>query len=42
MILISTVDGDEYADLLAESPVAGFLSKAALSVAGIRELLGSA
>ena len=42
MILISTEDADEYADLLVDSPVAGFLSKAALSGAGIRELLGLA
>jgi DNA-binding NarL/FixJ family response regulator len=42
LILISTEARDEYADLLAESPVAGFLSKTALSVAGIRELIGSA
>jgi DNA-binding NarL/FixJ family response regulator len=42
MILISTQAGDEYAELILESPVAGFLSKTALSVDGIRELMTSA
>jgi DNA-binding NarL/FixJ family response regulator len=41
MILISTEAGEEYAELVLESPVAGFLPKAALSVAGIRELMTS-
>jgi DNA-binding NarL/FixJ family response regulator len=41
MILISTQAGDEYADLISESPVAGFLSKSELSVDAIRQLMTS-
>src|SRR4051794_15687854 len=41
MILISTQSGDEYADLVSESPVAGFLPKSELSVVGIWELMTS-
>jgi hypothetical protein len=32
----------DYADLIAESPAAGFLSKAELPAAGIRRILGQA
>jgi len=39
LILISTHDGADYADLIAESPVIGFLPKAELSAAAIRRLL---
>jgi DNA-binding NarL/FixJ family response regulator len=41
VIMTSTGAEDDYADLIAESPVAGFLGKAELSVAGIRRILGS-
>ena len=41
MILISTESAEEYAELIVDAPVAGFLSKAALSVAEIRELIAS-
>jgi DNA-binding NarL/FixJ family response regulator len=41
MILISSAAEDDYAELIAESPVAGFLSKSALSVDRIRELMAS-
>jgi DNA-binding NarL/FixJ family response regulator len=41
LILISTHDGADYADLIAESPAAGFLPKAELSAAAIRRLLGA-
>jgi DNA-binding NarL/FixJ family response regulator len=40
MILISTHDERDYADLIAASPAVGFLSKSALSAAAIRDLLG--
>jgi CheY-like chemotaxis protein len=40
VILISTHDGDDFADLIAASPAAGFLSKAHLSAGAIRRLLG--
>jgi DNA-binding NarL/FixJ family response regulator len=40
MILISTHAEDDYAELIAASPAAGFLPKTALSVAAIRGLLG--
>lgn len=40
MIMISTHAETDYADLLAESPVAGFLPKAQLSGAAIRQILG--
>src|SRR3954447_6838383 len=41
MILISTESGDDYADLISGSPVAGFLPKSDLSVHAIRELMMS-
>jgi DNA-binding NarL/FixJ family response regulator len=41
MILISTQDEADYADLIAASPVIGFLAKATLSAAAIHELLAS-
>jgi DNA-binding NarL/FixJ family response regulator len=39
LIMISTDAEDDYADLLAESPALGFLSKAALSGPAIRRIL---
>jgi DNA-binding NarL/FixJ family response regulator len=39
LILISTHSGDDYADLISASPVAGFLAKTTLCAAGIRALL---
>ena len=39
LIMISTYAEADYADLLAESPVIGFLSKAALSGPAIRRIL---
>jgi len=39
LILISTHSEDDYADLIAASPVAGFLPKTALSAVAIRDLL---
>jgi DNA-binding NarL/FixJ family response regulator len=41
LILISTHDGADYADLIAESPATGFLPKAELSADAIRRLLDS-
>jgi DNA-binding NarL/FixJ family response regulator len=41
LILISTHAEEDYADLIAASPVMGFLSKAALSAGAIRDLLRS-
>jgi DNA-binding NarL/FixJ family response regulator len=41
LILISTHDGADYADLIAESPATGFLPKTELSAAAIRHLLGA-
>jgi DNA-binding NarL/FixJ family response regulator len=41
LIMISTHIGADYADLIAESPAAGFLPKAELSAAGIRRILGA-
>jgi len=41
VIMISTADESDYADLIAESPAAGFLPKAELSAAGIRRILAS-
>jgi DNA-binding NarL/FixJ family response regulator len=38
MILISTHSQDDFADLIAESPVAGFLPKAKLSAESIRHI----
>jgi CheY-like chemotaxis protein len=40
VIMISSDTEDDYADLVAESPAVGFLSKAELSADGIRRLLG--
>jgi CheY-like chemotaxis protein len=40
VILISTYAEQDYAELIAASPVVGFLSKSALSAAAIRRLLG--
>jgi DNA-binding NarL/FixJ family response regulator len=42
VILISTHAEEDFADLIAASPVAGFLSKAELSADTIRRLLGGA
>lgn len=39
MILISTNAETDYADLIATSPVIGFLSKSSLSASAIRDLL---
>jgi CheY-like chemotaxis protein len=39
IILISTHAEQDYADLIADSPVTGFLAKAALSAGAIRDLL---
>jgi DNA-binding NarL/FixJ family response regulator len=39
LIMISTYTEDDYADLLAESPVIGFLPKVTLSGTAIRQLL---
>jgi DNA-binding NarL/FixJ family response regulator len=41
MIMISTHAEQDYADLIAASPVIGFLSKATLSASAIRDLLSS-
>jgi DNA-binding NarL/FixJ family response regulator len=41
VILISTHREADYADLIAASPVLGFLPKSTLSAGAIRELLGS-
>ena len=41
VIMISTGAEADYADLIAESPVAGFLPKAELSAAGIWRILGA-
>jgi CheY-like chemotaxis protein len=40
MILISTQSEGDYADLIAATPVSGFLAKSALSARAIRELIG--
>jgi CheY-like chemotaxis protein len=40
MILISTHAEQDYADLIAASPVIGFLAKSALSAGAIHSLLG--
>jgi DNA-binding NarL/FixJ family response regulator len=42
VIMISTGAEVDYTDLMAESPVAGFLPKAELSAARIRRILGQA
>ncbi len=41
VILISTYAEEDFVDLIAASPAAGFLSKSNLSAHAIRELLGS-
>jgi DNA-binding NarL/FixJ family response regulator len=41
VILISTQAEEDYADLIAASPVLGFLSKSALSASAVRDLLES-
>ena len=41
MVLISTDSGDDHADLISATPVAGFLTKTALSVTRIRQLMTS-
>ena len=41
LIMISTHAGADYADLIAESPAAGFVPKAQLSGAAIRHILGT-
>ena len=41
LIMISTHAGADYADLIAESPAVGFLPKAKLSAAAIRQVLGA-
>jgi CheY-like chemotaxis protein len=40
VILVSTHAEEDYAELISESPVAGFLAKTRLSVPAIRDLLG--
>jgi hypothetical protein len=40
--LISTHAREDYADLIAESPAAGFMAKAELSAAAIHRVLGAA
>ena len=42
LMMISTHAGADYADLIAESPAVGFLAKAELSAAAIRQILGTA
>ena len=42
VIMTSASAEVDYADLIAESPVAGFLPKAEVSAAGIRRILGQA
>ncbi len=42
MILISTHAESDFADLIADSPVSGFLPKFAFSTEAVRELVGSA
>ena len=42
VILISTHDDSEYADLIAASPAAGFVAKTDLSAAAIHQLLDDA
>jgi two-component system, NarL family, nitrate/nitrite response regulator NarL len=39
-ILISSYSPDDFADLIAESPAVGFVSKSRLSAASILEILG--
>jgi DNA-binding NarL/FixJ family response regulator len=40
VILVSTHTEEDYADLIADSPALGFLSKSVISAATIRRLLG--
>ncbi len=40
VIMISTRAGADYADMVADSPAAGFLSKDELSAAAIQRILG--
>jgi DNA-binding NarL/FixJ family response regulator len=40
VVMTSASAAADYADLLAQSPAAGFLPKAELSAAGIRQLIG--
>jgi two-component system, NarL family, nitrate/nitrite response regulator NarL len=40
LIMISTHAGEDYAELIAESPVVGFLPKPELSAPAIRRILG--
>jgi DNA-binding NarL/FixJ family response regulator len=42
VIMISTRGGADYADMVADSPAAGFLSKDELSAAAIQRILGRA
>lgn len=42
VIMTSTGAEEDYADLIAESPVAGFLAKTALSGVEMRRIIGSA
>jgi DNA-binding NarL/FixJ family response regulator len=41
LIMISTYAEADYADLIAESPVTGFLPKAELSATAIRRIIGT-
>jgi CheY-like chemotaxis protein len=41
LIVISTHAGEDYAELISESPVVGFLPKAELSAAAITRILGT-
>ena len=41
LVMISTHAGEDYADLIAESPAKGFLPKAELSAAAIQRILGA-
>jgi DNA-binding NarL/FixJ family response regulator len=40
LILISTHSEEDYAELIADSPIAGFVPKAELSAGAVRDLLG--
>ena len=40
LVLISTHAEDDYAELIAASPAAGFLPKASLSAAAVRDMVG--
>ena len=42
MIMISTRAGADFADMVADSPAAGFLAKDELSAAAIQRILGRA